>query len=385
MSRETIKNFSGQIIAYIDTSSDGTQTLKNYSGTILGYYNPKRNITQNYSGKILAEGNALGMLIPNESKKAQESAPTSTIIDAQKKPSEWRATSTYYEESDPNWSDSHIIEALFRTMAPPFYGMVKIFGAIIGAIRRKISHYKGRENKMGGDTIEPLIKGSPAEVFVGQDKIVEKIDILVKKAKSSKKPLPHLLFVAESGMGKSTLAYMIARELNVKIINESSATILGNLVGVLTNLDERDIVLIDKIDALDAASVRGLRQALDTCEISVVIDAKTYKFNVKPFTLIAATSNPNKLNSDLKNSFFSIYRFGPYSADEITQIIMNKAKICQIEVEGKESLKLIAQKSNGLPSEGVRLFDKVIKFAKLANIKLITNDIIQECLNVSES
>ena len=234
---------------------------------------------------------------------------------------------------------------------------------------------------------EPPIKETPAEVFVGQNKIVEKIDILIKKTKSSKRPLPHLLFVAESGMGKSTLAYMIAKELNVKIIDKSAATISteGNLVGVLANLDESGIILIDKIDALNAPSVRALRQALDTYEISLVTDAKTFTFHLKPFTLIATTSNPDKLNPDLENLFFSVCRFVPYSADEITQIIINKAKMCQIEVEDKESLKLITQKSNGLPSEGVRLFNKVVKYVELSNLKLITGDIIHEYFNMSES
>ena len=86
----------------------------------------------------------------------------------------------------------------------------------------------------------------------------------------------------------------------------------------------------------------------------------------------------------LKNLFFSIYRFIPYSDEEITQIILNKAKVSQITID-EESLKFITQRANGIPSEGARLFDKVKQYAQLSDVKLITGDIIQECLKVSES
>ena len=135
MSRETIKNYSGQIIAYIDTDSNGVQTLKTYIGTILGYYKPDRNITQNYSGTILSQGNTLGMLIPNEPKRPSESNQSSSYTNNQGKKSGWDATNSSSsagtrEEGMPATKGSDIGMALLKNAIPPLYGVIVCFREI---------------------------------------------------------------------------------------------------------------------------------------------------------------------------------------------------------------------------------------------------------------
>ena len=237
---------------------------------------------------------------------------------------------------------------------------------------------------------EAVLLSDKSDLFIGQNQIVEKVNILLDKAKSAKVPLPHMLFMGDEGMGKETLARMIAKKLNckIKVCNGGEIENAGDLIGILTNLGEGDIFSIKDIEKSKKVVKDFLYPALNTFQIDFVIDkgpyAKQIKFNIKPFTCIATASKPDKLSPDFKNLFFSIYRFIPYSDEEITQIILNKAKVSQITID-EESLKFITQRANGIPSEGARLFDKVKQYAQLSDVKLITGDIIQECLKVSES
>lgn len=227
------------------------------------------------------------------------------------------------------------------------------------------------------------------EVFVGQNQIVEKIDILIKKANSSKKSLPHLLFVGELGMGKRTLAHILAQKLNVKITDASGFSIgnAGDLIGILTNLDERSILLINDIDTLSIILKEFLYPALDACQIDFVIDkgpyAKTIKFNLKPFTLIGTTSKPNKVDKNLIKRFYSIYKFGSYSEKDISHIIQNKFKLAAVRLDD-EALNYLTEKITSGAARTISLIDRVIKFAEISDIKLITKNMIQECLNTIE-
>lgn len=228
------------------------------------------------------------------------------------------------------------------------------------------------------------------DIFIGQKKILEKINILVEKAKTTNNPLPHMLLVGDEGMGKETLARIIAQQLNSNITISFGDCIekAGDIIGILTNLNERDIFLIKDIEKLNKIVKDFLYPALHSYQIDFVIDkgpyAKQVKFNLKQFTLISTTSQLDKLDTNLARTFFSIYRFAPYSTEEISQLILNKSRLLNVVCD-EESIKYISQKANGVPAEAVSLFNKVVKYAELSGVKLITNEVIQECLVLSES
>ena len=152
-----------------------------------------------------------------------------------------------------------------------------------------------------------------SSVFIGQKEILEKVDLLIKKVTASNKPLPHILFVGEDGMGKGTLAAIIARKLNSRVTVGCGGSIerLGDLIGILTILEDKDIFLIKDIDELKKTVAEFLIPALHSLRVEFVIDKGPYArkviFNLKKFTCIATTSQPNKLKQDNKTFYISHY------------------------------------------------------------------------------
>lgn len=250
--------------------------------------------------------------------------------------------------------------------------------------RKKLLNTKNLLENLKDNALDAL-----PDIFIGQEKILEKINTLIDKANKSNKPLPHLLFVGEEGAGKETLTKIIAKKLNAKITITYGASIelAGDFIGIVTNLKERDVLLIKDIDGLPIVVKEFLYPAMESCQIDFVIDkgpyAKTIKFNLKPFTLIGTTSNPKKLGDKLINLFYSVYNFSPYVGDNLLQIIQNKAKAKGINID-KETSKYFADKL-GLTTKKTLFIDKVIAFTTISDSKTITKEIIQEFLSTIET
>ncbi len=228
------------------------------------------------------------------------------------------------------------------------------------------------------------------EVFIGQEKIVEKTDILIERVKSSKKALPHMLFVGEEGMGKGTLGRVIAKRINsrITILNAQTLSLsrAGDFIGILTNLEERDILCISEIDKLSKTFSEFLFPAISNFKIDFVVDkgphAQTINFDLKRFTLIATTSQLNRVNKNLLTCFFITYAFEPYLESQIGQILVNKAKVDGLQVEEK-LLEDITKKAYGIPAEAMGLFNKAVIYAKTFDIKILTKEIFEESIKLS--
>ena len=226
------------------------------------------------------------------------------------------------------------------------------------------------------------------DVFIGQEKIIEKIDILIERVKSSKKALPHMLLVGEEGMGKGTLIKVIAHKASARItiLNAQSLDRAGDFIGILTNLEERDILCITDIDKLSKTMVEFLLPALSDCKIDFIVDkgpyAKTINFDLKKFTLIATATDLNKVNKNLLKYFFIVYSFEPYLESQIGQILTNKAKASGLQVDEK-LLEDITKKAYGIPAEAMCLFNKAVVYAKTFDVKILTKEIFEEIIKLS--
>lgn len=222
--------------------------------------------------------------------------------------------------------------------------------------------------------------------FVGQKELVDNLNIALKAATQRKEPLEHVLFDGPPGLGKTSLAHIISHEMSGKVTATSGPAIerAGDLIGILTNLERGDIFFIDEIHRLSKVVEEFLYPAMENFQIDFVIDkgpyAKTIKFNLKPFTLIGATTRQGLLSSPLRGRFGIFYHLDFYDVEDLSKIVRNSAKVLSVELNRDGSL-LIAERSRGTPRIANRLLRRVRDYAQVNKIKVIDNGCAEAALD----
>jgi len=223
--------------------------------------------------------------------------------------------------------------------------------------------------------------------FVGQGSVVENLGISLEAAKKRGEPMEHTLLSGPPGLGKTSLANIIAHEMGTRITTTSGPAIArpGDLVGILTNLEEGDILFIDEIHRLSTTVEEYIYPAMEDYEIDVVMDkgpyAKTYKFKLKPFTLIGATTRAGLLTAPMRSRFGIFYHLEFYGTEDLIRIISRSAKILNIPIE-KQAAMEIAKRSRGTPRVANRLLRRVRDWAQVKKDGNITRDATEEALKV---
>jgi len=223
--------------------------------------------------------------------------------------------------------------------------------------------------------------------FIGQKKIKENLNIAIQAAKSRQEPLEHLIFSGPPGLGKTTLAHIIAHEMGTKITATSGPAIerAGDLIGILTNLEQGDILFIDEIHRLSKIVEEFLYPAMENYNIDFVIDkgpyAKTIKFNLKPFTLIGATTRSGLLSAPLRSRFGMYYHLDFYPWQELVEIVTKSASVLDMQVDD-QSAQLIAKRSRGTPRVANRLLRRVRDYVQVKTKGQITSEITDRALNL---
>ncbi|RJP29734.1 MAG: Holliday junction branch migration DNA helicase RuvB [Candidatus Omnitrophota bacterium] len=222
--------------------------------------------------------------------------------------------------------------------------------------------------------------------FVGQKEVVDNLNICLTAARQRNEPVEHILFSGPPGLGKTSLAHIIAHEMNAKITATSGPAIerAGDLIGILTNLGKGDILFIDEIHRLSKVVEEFLYPALENFQIDFVIDkgpyAKTIKFNLKPFTLVGATTRVGLLASPLRSRFGIFYNLDFYQIEDLAKIIKHSAKILGVEVTAQAADE-IARRSRGTPRIANRLLRRVRDYAQVQNIARIDVPVAAKILN----
>ncbi len=204
--------------------------------------------------------------------------------------------------------------------------------------------------------------------YVGQKKVVEKLSIALEAAKKRGEPVEHALFYGPPGLGKTTLAYIIANAMGSRITTTSGPALerTGDLMGILTNLNEGDILFIDEIHRLPANIEEFLYPAMEDFKVDFVVDkgmfAKTINVPLKKFTLIGATTRAGSLSAPLRNRFGLFYHLEFYDVDELRQIVLRSARILGASVE-ESGASEIARRARGTPRIANRLLRRVRDFA----------------------
>lgn len=243
-----------------------------------------------------------------------------------------------------------------------------------------------------GETEEDAILNlslRPANVseFVGQKAVVDNILIAIAAAKKRREPLEHILFSGPPGLGKTTLAHIIASEMGTKITATSGPAIerAGDLIGILTNLGAGDVIFIDEIHRLSRVVEEFLYPAMENYQIDFVIDkgpyAKTIKFNLKHFTLIGATTRSGLLSAPMRGRFGMLYNMDFYSTEELVSIVRRSAKILKIELD-KDAASQIAERARGTPRIANRLLRRIRDYAEIKSDGRITVETVDKALDM---
>ncbi|MBI4335909.1 MAG: Holliday junction branch migration DNA helicase RuvB [Candidatus Omnitrophica bacterium] len=252
---------------------------------------------------------------------------------------------------------------------------------------------KGKQNErpiFGQETEEDTILNlslRPFSVmdFVGQKNLIDNLLISIQASKKRKEPLEHTLFSGPPGLGKTTLAHIIANEMGTKITATSGPAIerAGDLIGILTNLGKGDILFIDEIHRLSKVVEEFLYPAMENFQIDFVIDkgpyAKTIKFNLKHFTLIGATTRAGLLAAPLRGRFGLFYHLDFYEPDDLVKILKRSAQILKIKID-QNSLMEIAKRSRGTPRVANRLLRRVRDWAEIKSEGKISEDAVDKAL-----
>ncbi len=225
--------------------------------------------------------------------------------------------------------------------------------------------------------------------FVGQEQIKDNLKIFIEAAKQRDEALDHVLFCGPPGLGKTTLAHIIALELGVDI-KVTSGPVLerpGDLVAILTNLGKKDILFIDEIHRLPRIAEEVLYPAMEDYQLDIIIgqgpSARTVKLNLPKFTLVGATTRTGLLTSPLRDRFGVINRLDFYAPDDLRHILSRSTKILKTEIEAGAAAE-IALRSRGTPRIANRLLRRIRDFAQVKNNSVVDLSITDEALKAME-
>ncbi|MDP8219159.1 MAG: Holliday junction branch migration DNA helicase RuvB [Candidatus Theseobacter exili] len=223
--------------------------------------------------------------------------------------------------------------------------------------------------------------------YIGQDKIKERLNVFIEAAKKRNDTLEHLLFSGPPGLGKTTIAYIIANAMGASIKCTSGPVIErpGDLAGLLTNLQEGDVLFIDEIHRLNHNVEEYLYPAMEDYMLDIVIDkgpsARSVRLNLPKFTLIGATTRSGLLTAPLRSRFGLRNRLDYYCKDDLSQIINRSARILDVPID-KEGSSEIAMRSRGTPRIANNLLRRVRDYAQVKADGNITREIADAALNM---
>jgi len=239
------------------------------------------------------------------------------------------------------------------------------------------------------NTLDKTLRPTDLKEYFGQEKVKKNLRVLLEAAKKRDEAAEHILLYGGSGLGKTTLAHIIAKELgkNIKITSGPAIEKVGDLASILTNLEKGDILFIDEAHRLNKLIEEYLYPAMEDFHLDIIIgkgpSARSIQLDIPPFTMIAATTRISLLSSPLRNRFGATYHLDFYEEKDIEDILDRSSKILKIETD-KEGIKEIAKRARRTPRVANRLLKRVRDYAQVHGQGKINKKIADEALEMME-
>lgn len=237
------------------------------------------------------------------------------------------------------------------------------------------------------DRMDMTLRPTSLNDIIGQDQITQNLDILLTAARQRKEPVDHVLFYGPPGLGKTTLAHVLANEMKVNIRVTAGPAIerAGDLAAILTNLKGGDILFIDEIHRLGRSVEEVLYPAMEDFCLDIIVGkgpgARSVRLKLPHFTVVGATTRLALVTAPLRARFGAVYRMNYYSVDAMIHIITRAARLLQIEYDDK-GIAEIAQRGRGTPRIGLRLLRRVRDFAQVRADSFITSQVACDALDL---
>jgi Holliday junction DNA helicase RuvB len=223
--------------------------------------------------------------------------------------------------------------------------------------------------------------------YIGQTKVVKKLKISINASLQRKEPHEHMLLYGPPGLGKTTLAHILAHEMGTRIIVSSGPSLqrTGDLMGILTNLEDGDILLIDEVHRLAPSVEEFIYPAMEDFKVDFVVDkgafARVINVPLKKFTLVGATTRAGLLTAPLRDRFGIVHHVDFYPPEELADIVRRSAGILDIKIDD-EAASIIAQRSRGTPRVANRLLRRVRDFCQVNGVECINSQSVMDSLKM---